>query len=279
MIDCAALRDKNLIASIPSFRIMRIGIIKDVAFDLDEQELASAIESPTKVLSVTRLNRTVKDDKGTCLSPSKTILMKFEGQLLPPAVSIFKIWHPVMPYILRVQICYFCYRFDHISNNCRGKLCDSRCANPKHTEAEQCPPMSIPPRYANCGGDHLPTHGGCPEFIRQRQIQILAFENIPVIEARTRFIKGPPSPIIDKLHSFKDFPILTNKNPMGDHSYSRRTLFRKFGYDQYIDHNPFVALADINENRWGKLPSPLPLHSSLPSYATIVRRPNRFRIN
>lgn len=55
-VDNSTLREKNLSASIPTFRVVRARIIRD---DFEADELIASIDAPVKVLSATRLNRKI----------------------------------------------------------------------------------------------------------------------------------------------------------------------------------------------------------------------------
>ena len=79
------LPQHNLRASIPSHRLNRQAIIRDVPSDLTPDEIFSNLCSPShKLLKVDRLNRKiVKSDKSTELVPSNSILLTFDGQNLP----------------------------------------------------------------------------------------------------------------------------------------------------------------------------------------------------
>lgn len=159
---------------------MRVGIIRGIPTDIEIDDLASSLEASAKILSIQRLNRKIKIEGETKFVPSKTILVKFEGQLLPSVVSLFKIRLPVHPFIPRVQLCYNCYRFGHISANCKGKPRCLRCGDAKYNSNEECPRIQQPPTCCNCSGEHLPTLSICPSYIKQKQINTLvSVENIP----------------------------------------------------------------------------------------------------
>lgn len=171
-LDNPILREKNLSATIPSFRVIRSGIIKDIPTDFSPEDLVASIESSAKILSATRLNRKIRNEQGSSLVPSRSVLVKFEGQILPSAVSIFKVRHPVLPYIPKVQICFSCFRFGHIGANCRGKTRCSRCGGLRHADMSECDRASLPPICINCKGEHLPTQPSCPAYVKQKQIQV-----------------------------------------------------------------------------------------------------------
>lgn len=58
-VDNPALREKTFTANIPTFRVIRAGIIWDVPIDFEPEELIASIDAPVKVLSATRLNRKI----------------------------------------------------------------------------------------------------------------------------------------------------------------------------------------------------------------------------
>lgn len=204
------------------------------------------------------------------LVPSRSVLLKFEGQILPEAVSIYKVWHTVLPYIPRVQICFACFRFGHIGANCRRKTRCGRCGGLRHAGITECSRASLPPICINCKGEHLPTQPSCPEFVKQKQIQILAFEeNIPMLEARNRICKGHLSRLIENYISNKDYPSLSIRSQEHDHNYTRQAPMRKGGDRRSADYNPYSVLQnDESEEVWGGafFGDPRP-----PSFAAIVR--------
>lgn len=113
----------------------------------------------------------------------------------------------VDPWQVGKQICYTCFHFGHIGANCHGKARCNRCGGLKHFNAEECERISLPPSCINCKGEHLPIQPSCPEFIKQRSIQTLAFEeNIPILEAWARVVKGSHPRLIESYMPSKDFP-------------------------------------------------------------------------
>ncbi|KAL6430607.1 hypothetical protein ACFW04_006895 [Cataglyphis niger] len=136
--------------------------------EMDATDLVNSIETTAKILSIQRLNRKIKIDGETKFVSSKTILIKFESQLLPPVVSLFKIRLPVYLYIPQVQLCYNYYCFGHISTNCKRKTRCLRCGGAKHDINEECSRSQQPSICCNCGSEHLPTILNCPSNIKQK---------------------------------------------------------------------------------------------------------------
>lgn len=51
IINHSVLKENNLTASIPAFRIMRTGLIKNVPDDISDDEIIESFESPCKIIS------------------------------------------------------------------------------------------------------------------------------------------------------------------------------------------------------------------------------------
>jgi len=83
----SSLASYNLRAFIPSYKVLRTGIMRDVPQDLSIEFIKESISSPIKILELHRLNRRTKLDNETSYVPSRTVCIKFAGQVLP--LSIF----------------------------------------------------------------------------------------------------------------------------------------------------------------------------------------------
>ncbi|KYN07217.1 hypothetical protein ALC62_01817 [Cyphomyrmex costatus] len=132
LVKCSLLQNHNLKAYIPTYRTLRIGVIRDVSIDIDDEMAKRHLVSQSKIIEVNCLMlRTVKDGKAV-LSPSKSLCIKFAGQSLPKFVSLFYTKHAVSTFIPKVRICYNCYRSGHISKSCRSKARCMRCGDAPH---------------------------------------------------------------------------------------------------------------------------------------------------
>lgn len=95
------------------------GIIKDIGFSIDEDDLIEETDSGFKIIDARILNRRVKEGWVVKCEPSMTILVTFEDKRKLEKKSIFS-------YILHVNQCINCLRFGHRMNQCRSKI---RCEN------------------------------------------------------------------------------------------------------------------------------------------------------
>ncbi|KYQ60791.1 hypothetical protein ALC60_00138 [Trachymyrmex zeteki] len=147
---------------------MRTGVVKNVPLDISEETILKEFNSPTKIISVRRLQRKVRMNSKDELLPSLSVLVKFQGQLLSRALSYMYVSFPVLPYIPRVLMCFSCLRFGHISADCKSTPRCARCGQNRHDNQEHR--RNLPPKCCNCGQEHLPSSAKCPMYIRQRQV-------------------------------------------------------------------------------------------------------------
>jgi len=213
------LEKENLRAFIPSYRTVRTGIVKDVPQHFEESDLLQFFDSPFKVVEVKRLNRRLKINGELKYVPSRSISLKFAGQILPKYVFLCRNRYEVFPYISKVKICYSCHRIGHISKNCKGKPRCLYCGGDKHDSLSSCPSINDNPMCINCQGEHLATSYDCPIIIRHKKIlSLAATENIPIIEARRR-ISQSTAPPKDILYDYSKFPLLrSNRAVHADNS-------------------------------------------------------------
>ncbi|KYQ56040.1 hypothetical protein ALC60_05023 [Trachymyrmex zeteki] len=146
LIDLEALKAHNLKASIPAFRILRSGVIKNVSLDISEDTIQNDFSSTAKIISVRAKS--------------------------PPLAYLYVRFFSVMPYIPRVLMCFACLRFGHISLIVKvlhvALSVNRHEKNRGHEKIEDCPRHQLPPSCCNCGQEHFPSSNKCPVYARQR---------------------------------------------------------------------------------------------------------------
>jgi len=173
------LEKENLRAFIPTYRTIRTGIVKDIPQHFDEADLLEFFDASCKVVEVKRLNRRVTIDGEIKYIPSRSVCLKFTGQVLPKYVFLCRTRHEVYPFIPKVKICFSRYRVDHhISKTCKSKLRCIFCGDDTHKSLyDTCSCKSNVP-CINCEGDHLASSHKYPIVIRHKLILSLgAFEH------------------------------------------------------------------------------------------------------
>jgi len=106
----SSLASHNLSAFIPSYKVLRAGIVRDVPQDFPVDHLNESISSPIKILEIHRLNRRLKVDNEVRYVASRTICLKFAGQSLPRYIYLFNCRYPVLPFIPKTRICFLLFQ-------------------------------------------------------------------------------------------------------------------------------------------------------------------------
>jgi hypothetical protein len=185
-IDSPFLKDNNLNAYIPTYRLFKQGIVKRIPVDLSEGEIIDCIQVSAgfgRVSKVRRLNRKEITDGKVEWKASTTCVLSFEGQHLPSKVFLFYNALPVEIYEYPTILCHRCARFGHTKTKCTSPSpkC-AKCSSTEHSK-DKCPSekdLLCP----NCNGKHEASSANCPELIRQRTIKsTMAKENMSFSQA------------------------------------------------------------------------------------------------
>ena len=202
LVEDSRLTIINLEAFIPLFLTSRKGIIRDIPSDLTIDEILKHISCPYKIITASRFKRKINNE----FYPTRTVCLTFEGQKIPKHVSIFYTKFAVSAYIPRVSQCHNCFRFGHISINCKSVCRCVHCGNKGHIFTEEsCHRFNETSTCANCKGNHRADSHECPKLLLQKRIrEIAARQNISLSDARE--ILGSNN--FFSLSSFDDFPPL-----------------------------------------------------------------------
>ncbi|XP_070169699.1 uncharacterized protein [Polyergus mexicanus] len=211
LINNPILNANNLIAYIPSYRVSRQGIIRNVPLDLTKSTIKEEIDFSVGINSVRRLNRKVIDPSTRLVSyaPSKSIAITFEGQNIPQSLYLYMVRYEVSLLISNPSLCYSCYRYGHIKSQCRGQSRCPLCGDKSHDNISSCSNNNQPPSCINCKGSHKINDRSCPEWLKQKNIlELAAHKNIPIIEAK-KIIRGNNTRT-PNFFNFSNFPELNN---------------------------------------------------------------------
>lgn len=185
-ISSPSLTQAKYSASIPTYNVTRMGVVRGIPVDLSMEEFASAVEIPEgcgTVIKARRLNRKVFKNGTIDWVSTQSIVVTFSGQRLPSHVYCFYAKIPVETYQLPTIQCLKCCRFGHIKAQCRSKPRCYKCAQ-EHA-GETC--NKDPTCFLCHGGSHTATDKNCPEHSRQKRIKItMSQENISYAEASAR---------------------------------------------------------------------------------------------
>ncbi|KYN01806.1 hypothetical protein ALC62_07394, partial [Cyphomyrmex costatus] len=246
LVENSIFAKHNLKAFIPAFKVLRTGLIQDVPQQFDLDTIKEGLESPrAKILNIQRLNRKITIDNKTKYVPSRTIRIKFAGQILPKEVFLFKVKHEVRPYIPAPRICHRCYRVGHVNNSCKSnprcKFCGDDSRGRDNDAGCQCNMQTEAPKCINCQGNHWANDRACPIVVKHRSvINTAAVENISIAEARIRIENGwvssssPNSPPFET--NTRSFPNLLrdSRNSSSFESANRFGLLGAAGLDREL---------------------------------------------
>lgn len=179
------LVDFKLKAFIPSYNITRMGLVRGVPADWDLDEIKENISVPVgcgEIIKTRRLNYKVMVDGSPTWKPSQTVVLTFDGQVLPKRVFMCYNSLPVELYTYPTIQCYNCCRYGHTKNQCRSKPRCYKCGF-SHT-GSSCDVEEDSASCCMCSGYHYATNKTCPEFERQKQIKTYMAQNcVSYVEA------------------------------------------------------------------------------------------------
>nr|XP_026500138.1 uncharacterized protein LOC113403767 [Vanessa tameamea] len=175
-------------ATVPTFNVTRMGLIKDVPVDRIMEELATSLDLPTgcgEVLKVRHLNRKTYTDGVPTWVPTQSVVITFRGQMLPKKVYSYHTSLPIETYKLPTIQCLNCCHYGHIKTQFRSQPRCFKCSK-SHT-VESCNVSKDNATCLHCSGNHCTTDKDCPEFSGQQSIKIvMSQDNISYIEASSR---------------------------------------------------------------------------------------------
>lgn len=197
------LKEKGYKAYVPRHLISVRGVLVGIPTDITEEEIMMEIESECQVIDVYRLNRFV-DGRAR---PSNRVSVTFRASRLPEKVKLFCCTNRVRPYIQRVLFCGKCHRFNHKTENCKGRRRCSRCSEIHDEDDDNYTVCKNPTKCFYCKSSHSTTDKNCPEREKQERIKgLMAKRNLTYIEAREMLKPRLDSNMYDLLADAAEYP-------------------------------------------------------------------------
>lgn len=256
------LTNKKLKPFIPSFNVTRVGIVKGLPTEWSPEDIINNVKVPVgcgRVIKSRRLNfkKNNFQDGSYKWLPSETVVLTFDGQVLPPRVFACFNSLKVELYTFPTIQCFRCCRFGHTKDKCRSSPRCFRCGG-DHS-GDSCEAEFL--KCLNCKGEgnHLATSKSCPEYLRQINIkQTMAEGNISYSEADklhpainksyANAVSSSPSP--NKSHSYKKTVFSSPRRPPPSrHGYDRKAHMALIN-DNPLSSAPGTALNNplLSEN-------------------------------
>lgn len=180
-----SLSNDKLKAFIPTYSITRMGLVRGVPTEWTDAEIIENTTVPTgcgKILKIRRLNYKVTIDGSPVWKPSQTVVVTFDGKILPKHIFICYNALAVELYTYPTIQCFKCCRFGHTKTQCRSKPRCFKCGN-EHP-GDSCEREEDSAVCCLCSGFHYATSKCCPEFSRQKKIKLsMAESSISYVEA------------------------------------------------------------------------------------------------
>jgi hypothetical protein len=159
---------------IPTFSVTRMGLVRGVPSEWSEEDIQENVSLPIgcgPILKVRRLNRRIITDGGPQLKPTESVVLTFDGQVLPKRIFLCYTALSVETYIFPTIQCYKCCRFGHVKINCRATSPRCyKCGQTGHS-GESCSVEEDNISCCLCQGAHFATSKSCLEFSRQKAIK------------------------------------------------------------------------------------------------------------
>lgn len=166
------LEQEKYKAFIPTFNVTRMGVVKGVPNDWSDDEVLTCISVPVgcgPVLKIRRIKRKVIANNSSQFINTGTIIITFDGQILPTKIYMCYTVLSVELYIYPTVQCYNCCRFGHVKNQCRSTPRCFRCG--QGHSGDTCHIEEDEYRCCLCKGAHEAISKKCLELNRQKAIK------------------------------------------------------------------------------------------------------------
>lgn len=183
-VNNSVLVNQGYNAFVPSFCVTKMGVIK-IPNEVNDEDIIKDVIVPNnhiKIIKVRRLNYKTVVNNTNIWKPSQSVVVTFEGQVLPEFIYLYFNKLMVNIYQYPTIQCFSCCRFGHTKNNCRSKPRCFKCGQ-NHT-GDSCEVEETEANCLVCSGNHFATNKKCPEYNRQKNIKSLMSEkSISYMEA------------------------------------------------------------------------------------------------
>ena len=177
-------------AFIPNHKLYKIGIIKNVDVDIEDQYLSECICSSFPKSKIERLKRKASKEElqrgASEYIVTKTVKIFFNTERLPDEIFIETFYFRVEPFVQRVRQCTGCWRYGHSKNFCKTKsIVCLHCSRDHEFNQEESDCANLPAKCINCDMEHKANDRSCSKYISLNEINTAAaYQGISIQQAR-----------------------------------------------------------------------------------------------
>lgn len=219
------LPENKLKAFIPSFSITRVGIVRGIPADWSPEEIMENITTPIgcgNIIKVRRINYKVIVEGSPVWKPTQSVVISFDGQVLPKKIFICFTALPVDLYIFPTIQCYNCCRFGHTKTQCRSQPRCYRCGG-GHS-GESCRVDDDCVQCCLCSGSHAANSKICPELKRQKDIKLCMAQNCVSYAEASKLYPAVSKTFAEVLQSPKNPRVSTDLPVLSENSTSYKKM-------------------------------------------------------
>lgn len=258
----------KLKAYLPKYNIEKTGIIFDINYHYDENQIMEHLESTVPIVSIYRcLKRKIENGKKTKeWIKSNTVKVTFRSQVLPDEVTFGFSKRKVKQFVPNVIQCFKCLRFGHIIKNCKqGNNNCKNCGTQHDTTTENSCQKKM--KCFHCHShDHDALNRECPEYLRNQLIkETMIFKNMTYYEANDEFPRTTSCYRVAEKQ--QEFPALPNRQKQRHDPEERneRSYPKKSAQDLTKQYNDYLLLNQ------GKKPAINSTTAESQSYSSITK--------
>lgn len=166
------LEKEHFKAFIPTFSVTRMGVVRGVPMEWSDDDVLENISVPIgcgKILKLRRIKRKTIVDGKSEFKNTETVILTFDGQVLPKRVYMCYTSLAVDLYIYPTIQCYNCCRYGHVKSQCRSTPRCYKCG--QGHSGDGCTISEDNLHCCLCKGFHEATSRKCLEYERQKNIK------------------------------------------------------------------------------------------------------------
>ncbi|XP_074035261.1 uncharacterized protein [Leptinotarsa decemlineata] len=242
------IKEKGYKIYIPFNQVTCKGIVRRIDKIFSEKDLEGMIGSPYRISNIKRMNRREKEGDNIQYKPTNTILITFEGVILPRHIDLCYMNYEVITYIPPVTWCFNCLIYGHVKKQCKGKKKCFSCSEIHNSDEEynECSEM----KCIHCKEkNHKSNDKNCIEFKRQKSIrEKMTYSNLSFFEASLLFPKQQYENIIIN----SNFPELEVDNTQTDSNSIQINERQKIIHNENIAENKKTYNKILKQSDFGK---------------------------